>query len=314
MEDDRKSHGFTAVSGEVITKTGETVTVRHLHSWGVITLKSADIEFPQSDAAVLLSLALSCDRLELYTKPDKVLRETEIVTYKKLITQRAGHVPLQYITGHTEFLSHDFHVDKRVLIPRPETEMIVEMALDLVKREMFCGRELIIIDIGTGSGIIAISLALHLKESQVFASDISRESLNVAEINVKNLEVRERVSLLQGDLFDAFDGKLGKGRADFVVSNPPYVSESELNCLEPEIRDHEPLTALVAGEDGLYYLKRIVNGSPEWLRPDGYLILEIGQTQAEKVSQLMEQSGAFTDIQIVKDIQKRDRIVFAKRS
>ena len=296
-----------------MTLIQESDTIRNLLNWAVITLKKSNIEFPQSDAATLLSHALSCNTLELYTQRDKVLRETEVVVCKRVVAQRASRVPLQYIIGQTEFMSRGFTIDKRVLIPRPETEMLVERALDVVKSGPFSDRKLIILDIGTGSGIIAVSLAIHLKESHVYASDISKESLDVAETNVKNLEVSEQVSLLKGYLFDAFDGKLLKGSADLVVSNPPYVTETELPCLEPEIKDHEPLRALVATEDGLYYLKRIVNGSPEWLRSDGYLILEIGETQAESVAQIMVHSGCFTDIQIFQDLQKRDRIVSARR-
>lgn len=298
---------------EGMIRIQDSDTIRYLLSWAVVTLKKSDIEFPQSDAATLLSHALSCDTLELYAQPDKILKETEVAIYKRLVTQRANHVPLQYITGQTEFMSLGFTIDKRVLIPRPETEILVERALDMVKSGAFLGREVIILDIGTGSGIIAISLAMHLKKSHVYASDISNESLTVAEINVKNHEVSEQVSLLQGNLFDAFDGKLRKGSIDFIVSNPPYVTESELLCLEPEIKDHEPLRALVAGEDGLYYLQGIVNGSLEWLRSDGFLILEIGETQAEKVMQLVVRTGCFTDIQIIQDLQKRDRIVSARR-
>ncbi|GJQ59534.1 MAG: peptide chain release factor N(5)-glutamine methyltransferase [Candidatus Scalindua sp. AMX11] len=296
-----------------MTRIQDPETIRTLLSWAVSTLKRADIEYPQSDAATLLSHALSCDRVKLYADPDVTLQEIDIITGKKLITQRARRVPLQYITGHTEFMSRNFSVDKRVLIPRPETEVLVERALDMVKSGTLSKTGLTIIDIGTGSGIIAISLAIHLTTCRVYASDISKESLEVAAINVKNLEVSERVNLFQGDLFDAFDGKLCKGSVDLVVSNPPYVTESELSCLEPEVRDHEPVTALVAGEVGLYYLKRIVNGSPEWLRPGGYLILEIGETQAEQVAQLMVQSGTFAGIKIFQDLQKRDRIVSARR-
>jgi release factor glutamine methyltransferase len=210
-------------------------------------------------------------------------------------------------------MSHDFSVHKRVFIPRPETEILIERALEMVESGIFSHRELTILDIGTGSGIIAISLAIHLNKCRVYASDISNGSLEVAAINVKKLEVSEQVSLFQGDLFDAFDGKLRKGSVDLVVSNPPYVTESELSCLEPEVRDHEPVTALVAGEVGLYYLKRIVNGSPEWLRPGGYLILEIGETQAEQVAQLMVEAVTFTDIKIFQDLQKRNRFVSARR-
>ncbi len=296
-----------------MTQIQESDIIRHLLRWAVVTLKRSDIEFPQSDAATLLSHVLTCDRLELYTEPNKTLQETEVDTYKELVAQRARHVPLQYIIGHTEFMSLDFVVDKRVLIPRPETETLVERALDRVKSGTFSNRKLTIIDIGTGSGIIAISLALHLKESKVYACDISKESLNVAEINVKNHKVSEQVSLLQGDLFDAFDGELRKGSVDLVVSNPPYVTETELSCLEPEVRDYEPRTALVASENGLYYFKRIVDGAPKWLRPNGYLILEIGETQAKKIVQLLVQAGGFVDIQIVQDIQKRYRIVSARR-
>ncbi|MDR4497420.1 MAG: peptide chain release factor N(5)-glutamine methyltransferase [Candidatus Scalindua sp.] len=296
-----------------MTKTQETRTIRHLLGWAIITLKNSNIEFPNSNAETLLSHTLSCDRIELYRDPEKILGTVDIRKYNRLIAQRVKHVPLQYILGHTEFMSLDFVVDERVLIPRHETELLVETALEKIKNEAFSKKNFTLVDIGTGSGAIAISLARNLQDIQVYASDISRDALDVAEMNAGNLMVEQKVNLLLGDLFDAFDGKLEKGSIDCIVSNPPYVKEAELFCLQPEIRDHEPRTALVAGEEGLFYLNRLVDGAPEWLRPDGFLLLEIGETQAESVTKRMEKGGHYINIQIVQDMQKKDRIVSAKR-
>jgi release factor glutamine methyltransferase len=168
------------------------------------------------------------------------------------------------------------------------------------------------VDIGTGCGNIAISLAANLQNAQVYASDISRETLAVAGTNVQRHRVTNRVHLLHGNLFESFDGHLNKGNVDFVVSNPPYVSEADLNKLEPEIKDHEPLKALVGGKDGLCFYKQIIREAPEWLKPEGFLILEVGETQAETITKLIEAEGYFENIEITKDLQKIDRIVSAR--
>jgi release factor glutamine methyltransferase len=281
--------------------------------WAINTLRNSNIESPNINAEILLAHVLSCDRIELHTNPDKIIDDGDISKYKKLINKRADRVPLQYITGHVEFMSLDFIVDEHTLIPRQETEILVETVLNKIKDRALPNKTITIVDIGTGCGNIAISLAANLQNAQVYASDISRETLAVAGTNVRRHRVTDRVHLLHGNLFESFDGHLSKGSIDFVVSNPPYVSEADLNELEPEIRDHEPLKALVGGEDGLCFYKQIIKEAHEWLKPKGFLILEVGETQAETITKLIETEGHFENIEITKDLQKIDRIISARR-
>ncbi|KKL85211.1 hypothetical protein LCGC14_1956990, partial [marine sediment metagenome] len=251
--------------------------------------------------------------IELHPNPDKIINDGDISKCKTLINKRANHVPLQYITGHVEFLSLDFVVDERTLIPRQDTEILVETALNKIKNRTPSDKTITIVDIGTGCGNIAISLATNLQNVQVYANDISREALAVAGINVRRHRVADRVHLLHGNLFETFDGHLNRGNIDFIVSNPPYVKEADWNKLEPEIIEHEPRDALVGGKDGLRFYKRIIREAPEWLRPEGFLILEVGETQAETITKLIETKGHFENIEITKDLQKIDRIVSARR-
>ncbi len=288
-------------------------TIRDIMRWAINILKNSNIESPNINAEILLAHVLSCDRIALHTDPDKIIDDGDIGKYKKLINKRASRIPLQYITGHVEFMSLDFVVDEHTLIPRPETEILVETVLNKIKNRAPSDKTITIVDIGTGCGNIAISLAANLQNAQVYASDISRETLAVAGTNVRRHRVTDRVHLLHGNLFESFDGHLSKGTVDFVVSNPPYVSEADLNKLEPEIRGHEPLKALVGGKDGLCFYKLIIRKAPEWLKPEGFLILEVGETQAETITKLIETEGHFENIEITKDLQKIDRIVSARR-
>lgn len=291
----------------------EKNTIRNTLRWAVDILKNSNIESPNVNAEVLLAHVLSCDRIELHTNQDKIIDDGDIGKYKKLINKRADRVPLQYITGHVEFMSLDFVVDKHTLIPRQETEILVETVLNKIKSKAPSDKTITIVDIGTGCGNIAISLAANLQNAQVYASDISRETLAVAGTNVRRHRVTDRVHLLHGNLFEPFDGHLNKGNVDFIVSNPPYVSEADLNKLEPEIRDHEPLKALVGGKDGLCFYKRIIGEAHEWLKPEGFLTLEVGETQAGTITKLIETEGHFENIEITKDLQKINRIISARR-
>jgi len=288
-------------------------TIRNILRWAIDILKNSNIESPNINAEILLAHVLSCDRIWLHTNPDKIIDDGDIGKYKKLINKRADRVPLQYITGHVEFMSLDFIVDKHTLIPRPETEILVETVLNKIKDRAPSDKTITIVDIGTGCGNIAISLAANLQNAQVYASDISRETLAVAGTNVRRHRVTDRVHLLHGNLFESLDGHLSKGNADFVVSNPPYVSKADLNKLEPEIKDHEPLKALVGGKDGICFYKQIIREAPGWLKPEGFLILEVGETQAETITKLIETEGHFENIESTKDLQKIDRIVSARR-
>lgn len=305
-------------------------TIRNILKWAISTLKEAEIDSPGINADTLLAFVLSCDRTNLYTNPDEILNDSDISRYKELINKRIRHVPLQYITRHAEFMSLDFFVDERVLIPRPETEILVETVLDKARDKHHSNKKFTIMDIGTGSGNIAVSLAKNLSNVEIYASDISQEALAIAKINIRRHKVacpttsfarpcrygRGRVSnvhLLHGDIFGAFSGSIEKGNVDFIVSNPPYVSESEWKNLEPELRNHEPYEALVGGKDGLCFYRQIIEDAHAWLKPEGYLVIEIGETQTKTIIKLMESEGHYEDIETIKDLQGKERVISARR-
>ncbi len=290
-----------------------TNTIRNILKWAIATLKEAEIDSPSTNADTLLSFVLSCDRTKLYTHPDEILNDADISRYKDLINERIRHVPLQYITHRVEFMSLDFFVDERVLIPRPETEILVETVLKKAPEKQYQDKRITIIDIGTGSGNIAVSLAKNLSNAEIYASDISQEALEIAKTNTQRHDVADKVHLLHGDLFDAFSSHIEKGNVDFIVSNPPYVSESEWKNLEPELRDHEPREALVGGKDGLIFYRQIIKEASDWLMPDGYLVIEIGETQANMIIKLMKNEGHYGDIEISNDLQGKERIISARR-
>ena len=288
-------------------------TIRNILKWAIRTLKESDIESPEIDADILLAHTLSCDRVKLYTNPDDVIDDADLHKYKELIYKRVSRVPLQYITGRVEFMSLDFLVDERVLIPRPETEILVETVLKKANVIEFSNKSIIITEIGTGSGNIAVSLAKTLSNAEIYTNDTSQEALLVAETNVQRHNVTDNVHLLHGDFFGSFNNSVEKEHVDFIVSNPPYVSESEWNELGPEVKKHEPRQALVGGEDGLQYYRRIISGAADWLRPGGYLILEIGETQASAIIKLMQNEEHYGNIEIIKDLQGKERVISTRR-
>lgn len=288
-------------------------TIRNILKWAISTLKKAEIDSPVINADTLLALVLSCDRTKLYTNPDEVVDDSVISMYKELINERIRHVPLQYITHHAEFMSLDFFVDERVLIPRPETEILVETVLEKARDKQYSDKKVAIIDIGTGSGNIAVSLAKYLSNAEIYASDISQEALAIALTNVQHHKVVGKVYLLHGYLFGAFSGSVEKGQVDFIVSNPPYVSESEWHNLEPELRNHEPYEALVGGKDGFCFYRQIIEDAHAWLKPKGCLVIETGETQTKTIIKLMESEGHYEDIEIIKDLQGKERVISARR-
>jgi release factor glutamine methyltransferase len=253
------------------------------------------------DAELLLLHVTRITRAELLTHPDRELTERQMQHYSAAIARRARQEPVQHIIGTQEFFGRSFIVNRLVLIPRPETEHLVEAALAIrpVPRR--------ILDIGTGSGILAITLALELPDASVTATDISAEALAVAQQNVRALDVN-RIRFVRSDLLSASSKD---DRFDCIVSNPPYVSTSEV--LEAQVRDYEPATALYAGEDGLAIYRRLIPQAFEHLEPASHLLLEIGHGQRDVVGELLRASG-FDGIRFVEDLQRIPRVAIAKRS
>lgn len=253
----------------------------------------------QRDAELLLLHVAGITRADLLTHPERELTERQSDHYQAAITRRAHHEPVQHIVGKQEFYGRDFIVNRLVLIPRPETEHLVEAALAI------CPQPKCVLDIGTGSGILAITLALELPGTTVTATDISTAALAVAQKNAQQLDAGERIQFVVSDLFAALDDE----QFDCIVSNPPYVATSEV--LEPQVREYEPATALYAGEDGLAIYCRLIPEAVEHLAPGGHLLLEIGHGQRDSLQRLLAQSG-FEDIRFVNDLQGIPRVAMGR--
>jgi release factor glutamine methyltransferase len=253
------------------------------------------------DAELLLMHVTGLTRTELLTHPKRKLAETQGATYRDAIARRARHEPVQYITGVQEFYGRAFAVTPAVLIPRPETEQLVEAALAIRPRPRH------ILDIGTGSGILAVTLALELPHAAVMASDLSADAIAVAQRNAELLGARDRIRFRESDLFASVRER---DRFDCIVSNPPYVATGE--ALEPQVRDYEPKIALYAGEDGLAVYRRLIPAAFEHLERGGQLLLEIGHGQREAVGELLRTSG-FRGIRFIDDLQGIPRVALGER-
>lgn len=286
-------------------------TASNLISWASKILHNHGIDSPRLDAEVILSYLLGCKRITFYVYPDKPVESTIAVSYQKAIQKRSQRVPLQYITHHAEFMSLDFYVDERVLIPRPETELVVTAVIEK-SQNLSKENEIVMVDIGVGSGNIAIALAKKMDKARVFATDISPDALSVAAMNAQRHEVLNQITFLCGDTFKPLEGYGIEAKADFILSNPPYVSRDEFGTLQREVGDYEPYIALVSGEDGFSMFKRIIAHANTWLRPGGFIIFEVGEKQAQKVAQFIENTGRFKKPELVKDYQNIYRIVVAQ--
>ncbi len=265
-------------------------------------LRRAGVDGPRLQAELLVGHVLGCDRMRLLTTDRKPVEAQAAATVESLLRRRVQGEPLQYLTGVQEFRSREFHVDPRVLIPRPETEDAVEAC-----RELALGRSARIADVGTGSGCIAISLALEMAGVQMVGIDLSADALQVAAANARRLAPEASIEWLQGDLLQPLDN--GRAPLDLIVSNPPYVTASEHRGLAPEVRDHEPQDALVAGATGLEVIRRLVDAAPRHLVPGGWLVLEIGLGQWSAVRQMIRSSMSYREPAARPDFQGIPRIV-----
>ncbi len=261
----------------------------------------------RSEAEYLLMHVIGCKRHTLFIEASKTLSEDQEGVFKRLIERRAKREPSQYITGEAEFYGFTFKVTKDTLIPRPETELLVDEALRCALH-LAEKKPLTIIDLCTGSGCIAVTMALKLPGSVVYATDISKAALKVAAENAELNNVADRVIFLEGDLFTALDGTPAR-LADIILSNPPYISESEIEILEPEVIVHEPKSALYGGPDGLAFYRRIITEAPERLSEGGFILLEMGFGQSEDIRGLMEKEHRYKDIAILKDYSGIERVI-----
>jgi release factor glutamine methyltransferase len=271
-------------------------------------LSAAGVDAPRLDAELLLAFAAGVTREGLYTGSivvDEDLRKR----CKALIDLRVSRVPLAYIIGRREFYSLEFEVSPEVLIPRPETETLVTAALEALTARPTAN----VIDLGTGSGAIALAIAVNAPHARVTATDISVQALEIAKQNARRLGVDGRVDFRRADCWDILDAGGALERYDLIVANPPYIREDEINALAPEVRDFEPRIALAGGTDGLDFYRRIAARAREHLAAEGVAIVEVGAGQASDVAAIFRAAG-FSDIAIVDDLAGIPRVVKARRT
>jgi len=267
------------------------------------TLDSSCVEDAYLEAELLLMHLLDIDRAQLYVRLEEELSPRDAEALGQLLERRLRHEPIPYILGHSEFLGHDFRVGPEVLIPRAETELLVEEALALARSE-FPHQDPTIADVGTGCGAIAVSLALLMPRAGIYATDISGHALDIARVNCDKHGIRDRVQLLQGDLTDPLPEPV-----DIIIANLPYVRDEELGQLSAEIRMFEPLSALAGGGDGLDKVRQLLSKAGERLRPGGHIILEIGAGQGEVVASVARSLFPRAVVQLATDLGGIDRVI-----
>jgi len=280
-------------------------TVKYVLQSGAQFLEKKGIENPRLVCELLLSKLLGCERLELYLKHDEMLSEKKLAAMRRGIKRAADGEPVQHILGETGFMESVFKVDRRALIPRPETEVLVQHVLTC--DTLWQTEAPAIVDVGTGSGCIVLSLAAARPNARYLAVDTSEEALALARENAATLNLTEHVHFVKADLSDVVDPE----SMDAVVANLPYIPSADCEQLSPEVRDHEPRSALDGGQDGLDIIRSVVQDAGIVLKNGGMLFLEIGDEQGAAVISLMKESG-FADATVKQDLNGRDRVVFGR--
>ncbi len=281
--------------------SNEVWTIGSLLKWTQQYFSTKGVESPRLDAEVLLSHILQKERIYLYVHFDEPLEGAELARFREMVKQRVKRVPVAYIIGEREFMGLPFKVSPAVLVPRPDTEILVEAVI----KELGEKTDPVFVDIGTGSGAIVLSILKNIESAQAAAVDISAEALAIARENAERLELAERVDFFQGDLYEPVQGRI----FDAIVSNPPYIPDADIEGLEPEVREYEPYGALAGGVDGLDFYRKLVNEGAELLRPGGFIAFEVGIHQAQAVAALANVDPAFSKTEIVKDYAGIDRVV-----
>ena len=288
-------------------KRGRAITIAEAITEGAGALREAGVDEPRREAASLLAHALGRDRTFLFAHAEDALAPDDLARFRSFVARRAAGEPAQYIRGTQEFYGLDLEVTPDVLIPRPETELLVETALELLRATpapRLC-------DVGTGSGCVAVALLHERRDALAFALDISAAALRVAARNAARHGVDARIEFVESDCFAALEG--AGELFDVVVSNPPYIPESDLAGLQREVREHEPRAALTPGADGLRLIRRLLADAPRFLRAGGHLVFEIGFGQHEAVSRLID-ARHWTPLGVREDLQRVPRAVLLRRA
>lgn len=298
----------------------EAWTTRRLLAWMIDAFKAKGLEAPQLQARILLAHVIGCEELRLFMDPDRPATELERATLRDLTARALRDEPVQYLVGEWRFFGLTFHVDKRVLIPRPATETIVEHVLQHARTEPgFGGRSgegLVIADICTGSGCIAISLLKNLPGARAVATDISPEALEVARQNAQRHGVLDRLDLIAGDLLEPLaesPATRGVRSIHYLLSNPPYIPDHEWPAVAPNVKDYEPHLALRGGADGLDHIRRLIQDGPALLHPGGLIMIETADSTAAAAVELLKDRPEIEDPRILNDAEALPRVVVGRR-
>ena len=288
----------------------ENWTIKKLLNWTADYLADKAVESPRLSAELLLSHVLGLKRIELYTKFDQIVSKEQLNKLHDLVKRAGQNEPIAYIVGKTEFYSLELEISPDCLIPRPETELLVERAIEFLQKRT--GRQFVC-DLCTGSGCIAIAIAKNLTGARIIATDNSSAALNTAAKNIEKYQLNERIELLCGHLFEPIIPRLDIEKFDLIVCNPPYVTVADFQSLDKNVKDYEPESALAGGVDGLDIYRQICEKAGAFLKPDAAIMLEIGYNQGRAVRGLLQQAECFSEIRIEKDLNNNDRIAIAKK-
>lgn len=283
-------------------------SIEYLLNDGIKMLEKRDYNNPSLDLQLILMYLLDKDKIYLYTHKDEIISEETAKKYYEMVTKRNSGYPLQYMLNSQEFMGLKLYVEEGVLIPRPDTETLVEKVIKIAENAEFKDRAINILDIGTGSGAIAVSLAYYINSSNITAIDISDTAIKVANINKKNLSL-ENLEIIKADVFT--DLNVGNKKFDIIVSNPPYIEKEEIDKLQIEVAQYEPRLALDGGNSGLIYYEKIKQIAEDIICQNGILSVEIGHNQAKAVSALFKDIKSVKKIEVGKDLYGKDRIVTA---
>ena len=286
----------------------EQWTIKKLLDWMVEYLGEKGIESPRLSSEMLISFTLKMERIQLYAQFDKVVSPDELAKLRELIKRAIANEPIQYLIGSCEFYSMTMKVTPDCLIPRPETELLVERAIEFLTSRSGTQH---VCDLCTGSGCVAVAIAKNFNNSKVIATDICEKALSVATENIQKYQLGERIELLGGDLFEPVISQLDGAEFDLITANPPYVTSSEMESLEDNVRKYEPKIALHGGVEGLDIYRRIISGIDSHLKSGGALIMEIGYAQGTAIKELLESARIFNEIKVEKDFNNNDRVVTA---